>query len=390
MVKASLLVCLALSGCVIPLDVVQNTPTADAGTPPDAGSAFLVDVTDVSAGTSHSCAIVQGRMTCWGSNAHGQLGRPASAALELPLWVGTDSNWKHVLAGETSTCATKNDGSLWCWGSNVNGQLGNGTFTSTEVPQNVSLGLPVVSFDFKFATVCAVVSNGVGSCWGANAEGQVGLQDVPFLPDQPTPKKLLARSGWASFGTGQGHTCGVGTDGTLWCWGRNTEGELGLGDGQPLQVRDVTQVGTDTDWVEVQTSQTITCARKRNNALWCWGSVPEHTDVITTPTLVPGPADWVTVSLHTFTRGGLRAGGAWANWGRNIEGQLGLGDYGAHDTQPETVGTGYSVMSTGRFHACGVKNGAAYCTGLNQEGQLGIADAGTNRVNAPTPVAAPR
>jgi alpha-tubulin suppressor-like RCC1 family protein len=372
--RGLLLTGVLLGGCNVPLEVLTRA---------DAGHALLTGVTDLSAGATHSCAVSGGRLACWGDNGAGELGRPVSEP-KLPGWLDVATDWARVRAGEQATCATKLDGSLWCWGFADAGQLGRGTFESSPVPQRVELPAAVTSFDLKFKTACAVLDGGLAACWGANGEGQVGLEDVPFQPDQPAPR-VLRQAGWLQLCTGQGHSCGVGLDGSLWCWGRNTEDQLGLGPAFGGQQRTLSRVGTDRDWAEVSCGISTTCARKRSGELWCWGQQRGWVGS-NVPSLVEGAADWRSVSIHVFNRGGLRAGGVWSSWGRNIEGQLGVGDFEAHDVAPLSAGVGFSLLSIGRFHACGAKDGAVFCTGDNPDGELGT---GTGRVSVPTPVLAP-
>ena len=97
-------------------------------------------------------------------------------------------------------------------------------------------------------------------------------------------------------------------------------------------------------------------------------------------------ADWSSLTVNTFTRGGLRTGGTWWSWGRNWEGQLGLGTISESVDVPTVVGSGYSRLSIGRFHTCAMKDGEVFCTGDNGDGQLGT---GTGRLNVPTPVLRP-
>ncbi len=380
-----------LAGCSVPFDVLVLASVGDAGnTAADAGAddgGVLSFVDDLSAGSFHSCAIARGRLTCWGGNSKGELGLPASVT-QPPTWVGTETTWKKVIAADAATCALKNDNTLWCWGNNDNGQLGNGTKTATEVPQKVPLAKAVISFDFRFTTACVVLADATAACWGGNREGQVGLEDAADSPDQPAPR-VLKQTGWRQIATGQGHTCGIRTDGSLFCWGRNTSSELGLGRGTPLQERHVTRVGTDTDWVDLAAAQDHTCARKVNGGLYCWGS-PVPGPVQYVPFELGVTRDWQTVSLNTFTLGGLRANGTWTNWGRNYEGQLGITTYTEVENAPRTVGSGFSLLATGRFHACALKDGNAVCTGLNDEGQLGngVTPFG-GRIAVPTPVLRP-
>jgi alpha-tubulin suppressor-like RCC1 family protein len=130
---------------------------------------------------------------------------------------------------------------------------------------------------------------------------------------------------------GQQHTCGVRSDGALYCWGRELAGRLGQGALQDGKTLPPGPVGTDTDFVAVGVHWFHGCARRLNGTLACWG--------------------------------------------RNQEGQLGAGDLLLRDTPtPVLEPSNWSAFAVGRFHTCGISQGLIYCWGMNDTGALGLSD----------------
>ena len=151
--------------------------------------------------------------------------------------------WAHIAAGAYHTCGIRADSTLWCWGDNSSGELGIGSHTGQNRPRQVTTpatrGWATVTAASDYT--CATRADGTLWCWGDNSSGQLGLgpgggrgQDLPRQVTTP------ATGGWASVATGAEDTCGTRTDATLWCWGYNGAGELGIGNlisqGRPRQV----------------------------------------------------------------------------------------------------------------------------------------------------------
>lgn len=138
-------------------------------------------------GGAHACAITSGSLTCWGSNTNGQLGvpTPSPANGSPPTTVPGLSGVTDVSAGSNTTCAVV-AGSLYCWGFNGSGQVGDGTFTTRTSP--VSVGLTgVASVAVGPISTCARQNSGVIYCFGNNASGAVGAA----LPYVLTPARVM-------------------------------------------------------------------------------------------------------------------------------------------------------------------------------------------------------
>ncbi len=366
--------------------VVSLAGCSDAGvvlSPAPAPKAPVARVDLLAAGPYHTCAIDGGHLHCWGSNDKGELGVGDQDNRGTPTLVPGD-DWEAVVIGESHTCAKRTGGSAWCWGDGSVGQLGTGQPGPALVPQFVSLPSPVVSLGSTYSHTCAIDALKTLRCWGANEEGQLG-QDDPFPGkgvDRSTPVRVGTDADWLVADAGQGHTCGIRSPGNLYCWGRNSSGELGIGSLDPGQIRVPLRVGTATDWTDVRIGQSTSCGLRASGALYCWGDNTEGSGGFgdanerDAPTRVGTFDDWTMVTVDTFHSCGIRKDGSLYCWGRNAEGQLGLGD---NDDRlaPTRVGTDadFAQVAAGRFHTCALKrDGTVLCTGENDKGQLGLGD----------------
>lgn len=190
----------------------------------------------LASGTVHTCAILEFKgISCWGQNAGGQLGDGTTTARSTPaLIAGLNAPMTAIAAGGSHTCATAAKTGetlfkLWCWGGNGSGQLGDGTTTARTSPVVVALD-GVQSLDAGGENTCAIVPNGEVRCWGANASGQVGDGTTT---SRSTPTVVPGLSLVRAISVGQDHTCAVvdttGKGGKVYCWGANTNGQLGDG-----------------------------------------------------------------------------------------------------------------------------------------------------------------
>ena len=172
----------------------------------------------------------EGAVFTWGLNEFGQLGRNATQS-SVPGLALQAYGFKQVSAGVNHTVGLKADGTVWTWGRNDEGQLGNGTQTDSNRPVQVKnyLGIPLsdvtaVSAGGGFSL--ALKSDGTVHSWGRNAEGQlgVGLQDLRFLLATPAlinNVTAISAGGW--------HSLALRNDGTVLAWGSNARGQLGNG-----------------------------------------------------------------------------------------------------------------------------------------------------------------
>jgi alpha-tubulin suppressor-like RCC1 family protein len=211
----------------------------------------------VSAGLAQTCGTrTSGTLWCWGANGSGQLGLGDFVYRSSPTQAGAATDWKTVATGSYHTCGVRASGALWCWGYNTDGQVGNGA-SSNGVSSPVRVG---TTTDWRTASAggyhtCGVRTSGTLWCWGNDLSGQVG--DGAPTNDKVVPTQVGAATEWKSVELGGYHTCGVRTSGTLWCWGSNGNGQLGIGMSVGSRTSP-TQVGTATDWWEVSVGTSYT------------------------------------------------------------------------------------------------------------------------------------
>lgn len=136
-------------------------------------------VTQLSVGGSHSCAIDAAQQaTCWGMNDHGQVGDGTTTTRSAPVAVvGIDTTILAVSAGQTHTCVLARSGVISCWGSNADGELGLGYASASDVRAPTAVDAapePFVSLSAGTGVTCAVGASGNTYCWGADKAGQLG------------------------------------------------------------------------------------------------------------------------------------------------------------------------------------------------------------------------
>lgn len=258
------------------------TTAAAQTTPAQAGSA--TSWSSVSSGQMHSCAVqTNGTLWCWGyhgaavgTQGDGRLGFSTTSPALVPTQVGTDTNWAQVSAGQTHTCATKTDKTLWCWGNNTNGRLGDGTTTTRQTPVQaasadggvwVSVGTGVVHTCGRRTETTSTTAVLV-YCWGSDNVGQLG-NGAGGSSGTPAAVGTAEYSGLA---VGSDHNCAVRkSDSTLWCWGGGTSGKLG--DAASTSRHSPVQENTAaTNWKSAMTGADHSCGIQTDQTLWCWGA----------------------------------------------------------------------------------------------------------------------
>ena len=188
---------------------------------------------------------------------------------------------------------------------------------------------------------------------------------------------------WAKVAAGEFHTLAIKTDGTLWAWGRNNFGQLGIGN--TIDKNTPTQVGTDTDWLEIDASST-SMAQKNNGTLWTWGNnsygqIGNGTfgfnTYVAIPTQVGTDTDWVKFSSATSHNYAIKSNGTLWGWGKNNssnQSELGTGDILPHYT-PFQIGTETNwadIAGNGNYALALKNNNTLWGWGNNKVGALAI------------------
>ncbi|MFZ9857032.1 MAG: RCC1 domain-containing protein [Roseiflexaceae bacterium] len=369
------------------------------------------NITAISAGTFHTCIIMNGQVWCWGANSGYQLGDGSYFDRLNPVQVrrsdgGFLTGATHLSAAYDHTCAISQK-QVWCWGNNIRGQLGNGStslgsMTAVRVKKSPRAGGGLLNNATGIATgtshSCAI-NAGQAWCWGDNRSGQLG---AGTMPNQDGAYRVqINGGGWLptikSISSGPAHTCSIASsNGQVWCWGDNFWATLG--DGTETQrsraVRTIKSTRTYLNGMnEVSAGNDFVCATNVKGALWCWGN-----------NLL---GQLSTNTLNSAFRGAVQ--GKWSNrtpissmksidvgyahgcarytlyavcWGYNSEGQLGINStsmttYPVTARREDAMGriiplTNVTDISAGAWHTCAIVNRSqVWCWGRNSHGQLG-------------------
>eukprot|EP01083_Nonionella_stella_P224553 799212_1 len=345
----------------------------------DFGSDFIP--TQLTTGAYHSCAIsTENRVKCWGSGSYGKMGRGSSTSDIgcssndmgdglLYIDLGSGFQTKQIMGGRYSTCALSTTNAVKCWGRNDVGELGLGDTNyrgdaSNEMGDHlpeVDLGSFIPNEIMNHGSVaCAISTDKKVKCWGRGSEGQLGLGDNQNRGDGPN--EMGDNLPEINFGTnfvlkqlvgGRYHVCALSTTNTVKCWGQNTYGELGIGDtSDRTNPSNVPEIDFGAGFVpsEIGSAYYHSCALSTTNEVKCWG--------------------------------------------RNHYGQLGYGDTRDRGGGPNEMGDSLPVVNLGSdftpvsiavggYHVCAISaTKDIKCWGRNEYGTLGIGDSG-NRGDGP-------
>ncbi len=368
-----------------------DSETGDTGTePPEVGVA-------VAPGGGFSCMLDgTGTIHCFGSNSHGQLG-DGTMLSSSGTQTAHEEAWVTLDAGALHVCAIDTLGALYCWGDQHLGAVGDGTMpdfineeTGRPLPVKVGHDGPWLAVSAGRDNSCAIDGENALWCWGPNEEGQLGNGGVGDSWAAYAPGEVTGGASWRAVATTSGHTCGVQTDGTLWCWGDNKDGQLG--DGTTDFTSTPIQVGGDADWDQVTVSASLyhnhTCAIKQDGSLWCWGAndfgglgVGDEEPRLT-PTEVMGGGVWTSVAALFHSTCATRDDGTLWCWGGNTSsGVLANGGAGVEDSYsaPQQVGaeTGWRGVQLEGSNGCAVQDEErGFCWGDNGLGALGVMTSG--------------
>jgi len=227
--------------------------------------------TDVSCGWNHISTITNNGdyryLWTWGRNDYGQLGDGTTIHRSSPVQVAGNFIWSQVSCRAWNTAATKIDGTLWTWGRNDYGQLGDGTTIHKSSPvQTVGAGTTWKIVSCGVNHMAAIKTDGTLWSWGVNDQGQLG--DGTRI-HRSSPVQVGVDTTWRTLSCGTNYTAAIKTDGTLWSWGYNDLGQLG-DETQTHRSSPVQTIAAGTKWKYVSCSN-HTAAIKTDGTLWLWG-----------------------------------------------------------------------------------------------------------------------
>ncbi|MBI2345371.1 MAG: Ig-like domain-containing protein [Deltaproteobacteria bacterium] len=337
----------------------------------------LTNITAIECGGSHSLALRNdGTVWAWGLNASGQLGDGSITQRTTPVQVSNLTGAIAIAAGLNNSVALKSDGTVWAWGTNTNNQLGDGTATQRTTPVQVSglTGVTAIAVGDNFGL--AYKADGTVWGWGYNSSGQLG---DGTRTNRAIPVRSASVPAVTNIIAGGSHALAIKTDRSIIAWGYNFYGQLGDGSAtyaayRPNAVRNLSAVTT------MATGGRHSLARTSDGKVWTWG-VNQNGQLgngTTTDHSVPASVSSLTGIIDVAAGGkfsvALKNDGTVWVWGINSSQELGIGAAGADVTTPLSVGgnfTGGTAIAAAEFSAYAIKGGALWAWGSNSNGQLG-------------------
>ena len=415
-------------GLGIDRNITIETPTKVPG---------LSNVNAVSMGRQHCAAITaNGDLYTWGDNSSFMLGLGDRTNRTTPTRVPGLSNVVAIGLEESHSAAITANGDLYIWGSNNANQLGLGVVDTDgryyhiqETPTKVP-GLPnAVSVCLGPKHSAAITANGDLYIWGAGSSGQLGLGDntsrnsptivtvinsntvTPATPHSQFSGDMGKAGGFPTFSMGGAHSAAISSNGDLYTWGWNNDGQLGHGDKELRRslskvpgLSNVIAVSMggfyELDYSGHITSLTVTplgiahsAAITANGDLYTWGNNTSgqlgHGDnsTRTTPAKVTVLPNVAAVSLGGAHSAAITANGDLYTWGNNDFGQLGLGDDVNRTRPTKTQGlSGVVAVCLGETHSAAITaNGDLFTWGDNNYGELGLGDNTSRRTPTKIP-----
>ncbi len=199
---------------------------------------------EISAGYGHSLAIKKdSSLWAWGFNFAGQVNGSGKQAIMTPVLVNDSLNWKQVEAGGLHSTAIQSDGHLWTWGFNGNGELGNGSTRKVTEPELIDSSHTYLMVSAGFQATYAIRSDSTLWSWGFNGNSELGIDTT--LTHSTIPLQIGRDSNWTWVVAGSVYGFAMKIDSSLYAWGSNTLGQLGLGD--KINKKTPQQVG-DAHW----------------------------------------------------------------------------------------------------------------------------------------------
>ena len=371
---------------------------------------------ELEVGGKHSCAFASARdVKCWGNGSSGQLGIGNSLilgdevdemGLDLPFaLLGSQFNVHQLALSDTHSCAVNASGAVKCWGEisllgigfdDLDG-FGDGYIEMGDVLPYLSLptGRSVDMIEAGGSHTCAVLDNNDLVCWGANDAGQLGLgntthigDDVDEIGDDFSTVSLPSGRTVDELALGADHTCALLDDASIVCWGDNTYGQLGIGNtntigdgaGEMGSSLSTVSLPSGRSASQITAGEDVTCAILDNNDLICWGLNnygqlgQGNTNDVNNPSSLSaislGSGNALSVDAGVNSVCAVVTGNDVKCWGRNTEGQLGLGDTNHRGDGINEMGTNLNTISLGSGNINQVEVGDAFACALKSGGGI--------------------
>ena len=333
----------------------------------------------VAAGKDHSFVLKpDGQVWGWGRNANGQLGDATTVQKDVPTQITALTSRNFVDGGDSHSLSLRNDGLAFASGLNSSGQIGDNTLTQRTTPVQVLNITGLVRVSAGGSHSLAVKSNGTAYGWGLNTSGQVGNGNT--TSPQKLPVQVVSLTGVAAVAAGLNHSLALKSDGTVYAWGLNTNGQLG--NNSTTQSSSPVQVGVAGNWltgvITIAAGNSFSLALKADGTLWGWGlnSSGQLGDGTSTQRLTPVQVSSLT-GVRAIAAGGFHAlaakdDGSLFAWGGGTAGQLGDGTATNSNTPVQLVLTRITSVAAGYQHSLALdSDGVVWAWGAGGFGQVG-------------------
>ena len=340
---------LILSGCGGGSGTVSGIPDSSGiscNNGSDTYTPLASPVITIAAAARISFAIKDdGTLWAWGNNTKGQLGAGATTNSVTPLQIGLGNTFKAISAGFGHSLALKKDGTLWAWGDNSFGQLGNNSTASSSVPIQIGSDndtYTAISAGLNFSL--AVKSNGTLWAWGDNSFGQLGIGD-DNTKLSTVPIQVGTDNDYTAISAGTAHALALKANHSLWAWGDNTYGELG-----------------DGCYIDGINKQTV-CAIRNDKTIN--SNIPE---------LIDSGIPYGAIAAGYFYSLAIKDDGTLMAWGNNSHSDLGTGSSTATYIVPTKIGEGFKpdadALSASKFSVLGNTTVYYHSLALKSDGSL--------------------
>lgn len=319
--------------------------------------------------TGTACELGTGRTAC------GTGGGACSTCMGSDLCAGgmcvpPGAATTHFVLAPRHSLFLNSDGRFWSSGNDMYMQFGPRAAAPTNVFGGSTLGTRYVELAATQFVTCGLDGADL-SCWGTNSFGLLGVGDGNTMRVEASPVSVSGT--WATVSGSSNHICAISAaDQNIHCWGEGLNGKLGNGD--TMSRNTPTAIAGGSAWIAVATGSEHTCGIRSDRTLWCWGrnefgQIGNGTSgsgmLERTPAQVGSMNGWTAVSAKGDHTCGLRGGELWC-WGNGGLGRLGTGNEMNQNT-PQRVGTrtDWTAVSLGLYHSCGLAGGRAYCWGFS-------------------------
>ncbi len=286
-----------------------------------------------------------GTLWGWGNNGFpGKLGLNDQANRSSPTQV-PGTTWVKAQTGLFGSLGNKSDGTLWAWGYNNEGQLGDNDSTRTYSPKQIPGSWSTSEYGMATSGEArfAIKADGTLWAWGKNDFGGLGIND---RTSRSSPTQIPGTT-WASvdmsYSSNEGVAAAVKTDGTAWVWGWNDNGQLGLNQAVSTKYSSPVQL-PGTTWTRIQSNGSdMVVGLKTNGTIWAWGQNyngnlgHNNRTQYSSPVQIGGGTDWNDIQITANATVGSKTDGTLWVWGNSASGMLGHNDSGVKYSSPTQI-----------------------------------------------------